>query len=222
MAKTSGADDRGGAADRPQDPLVGRLRPDPAQPPVAARTLDGLLGDSDRAGFRRLYFTAELDHYAEFRSEDVVAFADIPPDQPPFLGEPATRVTVRRDAPVDFTRTRHARPLDEFDLDVRLAQVRAAASLAPATWGPAPGCGPTWGFICEDPTAGVCPESQPITGCQCHPDPGGGGGGGTALTDCRGRGYGLSRHVPHGLRHVPHGLRHVRDLPRPLLPLMWP
>ena len=53
-----------------------------------------------RPGWRGLYFTAELDYYAEFRAEDVIAYADIPADQPPFLGEQATRVTLRRDAQV--------------------------------------------------------------------------------------------------------------------------
>jgi hypothetical protein len=64
----------------------------------------------------------------------VLAYADIPPDQPPFLGEQATRVTLRRDATVAFTRTQHARPLDEFDLDVRLA-ARLPAPPEPATFG---------------------------------------------------------------------------------------
>jgi len=89
-------DDREQGTDRAQDPLVERLRPDPGQPPAATKTLEGALGDSDRSGCRRLYFTAELDSYAEFRSDDVISAATIPPDQPPFLGEPATRVTLRR------------------------------------------------------------------------------------------------------------------------------
>src|SRR5687767_8411200 len=42
------------AEKRPQDPLVDRLRPDPSQPPEPTRTLQGLLGDSDRSGFRRV------------------------------------------------------------------------------------------------------------------------------------------------------------------------
>jgi hypothetical protein len=47
-----------------QDPYVERLRPDPSQPPEAVRILEGLLGDSDREGYRRLYFNRELDYYA--------------------------------------------------------------------------------------------------------------------------------------------------------------
>ena len=115
-------DDRpdGDATDRPQDSFVERRRPDPSQPPTPVLVLEGLLGDSDRAGFRRLYFTRELDHYAEFRAEDVVDLQAIPADQPPFLGEEATRVALRRDATIEYTRAHAARPLDEFDLDVRL------------------------------------------------------------------------------------------------------
>ena len=150
MADDDRSGDRGDAVDRPQDPLVARLRPDPSQPPEPTRTLEGVLGDSDRPGFRRVYVTPELDQYAEFRTDDVISVADIPPDQPPFLGEPATRVTLRRDAPVDFTRSHRARPLDEFDLDVRLAAAgRAAAPGQPVTFGE-PGCLETYGFGCVD------------------------------------------------------------------------
>src|SRR5215217_1300628 len=113
-------DDDQEASDRPQDEIVGRLRPDPAQPPEPSVTLTGFLGDSDREGFRRLYFSRALDYYAEFRAEDVLATAAIPADQQPFAGEEATRVTLREAATVEYTRVRAARPVDEFDIDVRL------------------------------------------------------------------------------------------------------
>jgi hypothetical protein len=106
---------------RRQDPLVGRLRPDPAEPSQPSLTLLGFLGDSDRDGFRRLYFTRDLDYYAEFRADDVLDAAPVPPDQPPYLGEEATRLTLRRDAAIQFTRERAGRPLDEFDLDVQFS-----------------------------------------------------------------------------------------------------
>jgi hypothetical protein len=104
-----------------QDPFVEKMRPNPSEPPEQVRILEGLLGDSDREGFKRLYFTRELDSYAEFRAEDVVFSEPIPQDQPPFLGEQATRVGLRRDATVEFTRVRRPKPVDEFDLDVRLS-----------------------------------------------------------------------------------------------------
>jgi len=110
---------RGEGADWSQDPIVERGRPDPTQPPEKTLTLVGFRGDSDRAGYRRLYFTHDLDYYAEFRDEDVLHMASIPADALPFPGEEATRVTIRRDAKIEYTRTRTGRPLDEFDIDIR-------------------------------------------------------------------------------------------------------
>jgi hypothetical protein len=72
MANDQDDQQRGRPEDLGQDPFVQRRRPDPSQPPEAVRTLEGLLGDSDREGYKRLYFNVELDHYAEFRGEDVV------------------------------------------------------------------------------------------------------------------------------------------------------
>jgi len=166
-----------GAEERPQDPLVGRLRPDPSQPPEPTRTLQGLLGDSDRSGFRRVYFTADLDWYAEFRVEDVVFVADIPPEQAPFLGEQATRVTLRRDGVIDFTRTHRPRLLDEFDLDIRLATARARPE-EPSTFG----CPDTEYFGCTQfcTQEAICPG--PTWGCP----PGTGGCETVQITICRG------------------------------------
>jgi len=106
--------------ERPQDPTVEQLRPDPSQPPQRAQTLNGLWGDSDRPGFRRLYFSTTLSSYAEFRTEDVLTAVEIPPQQPPFLGVQATRVTLRHGTAVDITQSRRIQARDEFDLDVRL------------------------------------------------------------------------------------------------------
>src|SRR5688500_4934797 len=158
MADEPEADDRGDeertGADRPQDPLVERLRPDPSQPPEPVRILKGLLGDSDRPGFRRLYFTSGLDVYAEFRSDDVLTTTPIASDQPPFLGEEATGVTLRADAPVDFTQSHRAAAVDEFDLDVRLGGPGpGGVGIGPVTFGQA-GCFETFGFGCDE-TGGI-------------------------------------------------------------------
>jgi hypothetical protein len=115
---------RGNPEDLGQDPYVERRRPDPSQPPEEVRIQEGLLGDSDREGYKRLYFTRELDHYAEFRTEDVTFTEPIAPDQPPFLGQQATRVGIKRNATIEYTRVRTPRPVDEFDLDVRLGMQR--------------------------------------------------------------------------------------------------
>lgn len=167
--ETRGRGRRRGREDLGQDPFVERLRPDPAQPPEQVRVLEGLLGDSDRGGYKRLYFTGELDHYAEFKAEDVVFAEPIPSDQPPFLGQQATRVGIRRDAAIEYTRVRAPRPVDEFDLDVRLSAPggRAEGLIFPAE---------TWEAECPGPTRDTC-----RTIC------GGCGGDTFQITICRGR-----------------------------------
>ncbi|MEV6978834.1 hypothetical protein [Kitasatospora sp. NPDC093806] len=128
---------------------------DPSDRPARTLTLSGLLGDSDRPGHRRLYFNKQLDYYAEFASEDVLSVEDVASDQPPFVGLGATKVTLRRDAPVSFTQVHTAPPLDEFDLDLRLAQPRRTGQDTPVTVLPE---GPeTWEAECPGPTWGDCP-----------------------------------------------------------------
>lgn len=168
MADRSDKDDERSeedAADRPQDPFVERLRPDPSEPPTPVMVLEGLLGDSDRSGFRRLYLTRELNHYAEFRADQVLNIETIPADRAPFVGQEATRVTLPRDATIDYTRSRTARPLDEFDLDIRLAPPGRAIGAGPATW-EAECPGPTWGECPTFVTCVSCPDTCQITICR--------------------------------------------------------
>src|SRR5690349_20497488 len=102
----------GGIADRPQDPFVAEHLSNPSERPPRTPILSGLLGDSDRPGYRRLYFNTSLDYYAEFAAGDVLAVSTIPSDRPPFVGLEATKVELRRDAPVTFSQVRSAAPLD--------------------------------------------------------------------------------------------------------------
>ena len=104
-----------------QDPHVERLRPDPSEPPSEVAVLVGLAGKSDRSDRVRLYLNRTLTYYAEFRREDVAYTEPVPPEQPPMMGLKATRVGIRRDAVIDYTRSTRARPGGQFDLDVRLA-----------------------------------------------------------------------------------------------------
>jgi hypothetical protein len=166
MSESTGPDEPQDEAGRPtgQDPYVERLRPDPSEPPQRVIVHSGLLGNSDRPGYHRLYFNRALNHYAEFKTEDVVYTEPIPPEQPPFLGEQATRVTLKRDATIDYTRSRRARPLDEFDLDVRLGRslrMARAADEDEFTEGPRcepPDIEPATDFTCM----GKCvPETSP-------------------------------------------------------------
>ncbi|MGW8784441.1 hypothetical protein ACWGNM_41150 [Streptomyces sp. NPDC055796] len=103
----------------PQDPIVERFRPDPSRPAEAGLTLHGFLGDSDRAGRRRLYLTTKLDYYVEFAMDDVLGSSRIPAERAPFPGIEATEVTLRKGAEISYTHSTSARPPDEFDLDLR-------------------------------------------------------------------------------------------------------
>jgi hypothetical protein len=165
----------GGEAGGPEalrpDSFVERFRGDPSQPPQPVRVLEGLLGNSDREGYHRIYFTREFDSYAEFRAEDYVYREPIPPDQPPFLGLDASRVAIKRDAPVWYTQVRIPRPVDEFDLDIRLsglvASTGVAAQAATACDTHCAAC-PT----CTCPTqCATCPPTQCATcqGATCPP-----------------------------------------------------
>jgi hypothetical protein len=159
-----------GPQDRPQDPRVERLRPQPGVPPLRTRALVGLWGDSDRDGRARLYLTHDLAVYAEFLLADVIVATEIPPDRAPFMGDQATRVELPRDADVDITRSKRAADIDEFDLDVRFGRARAAsvgfASSGPDECTKAPEdtqwpCGETCDpFLCRTfigPGGGQCP-----------------------------------------------------------------
>ncbi len=108
-----------GIGDRLPDPYVRSRKPEPDAVPPVDTTLSGLLGDSDRPGRRRLYLTTRLDYYVEFSSDDVIAVEDVAPNEPPFPGLDATRVSLRRDARIDYVSSRLAGAADEFDLDVR-------------------------------------------------------------------------------------------------------
>ncbi|MFD8220927.1 hypothetical protein ACFV2U_46525 [Streptomyces sp. NPDC059697] len=145
-----------------QDPYVERFRPDPATPPQRVITLLGLLGNSDREGYKRLYFSRKLDQYAEFKAEDVVATEPIPADRQPFIGLDATSVSITRDASVEYTWATTGQPGDEFDLDVRLGSPGMASAVHPLTITPPdntndPSCG------------GICPTQYGWNTCHtCH------------------------------------------------------
>ena len=87
------------------DQLVDSLVPDPSQPPTPTVSLLGLFGRSAKEGFWRLYFSSSLGRYAEFKEEDVLNSVKVPRALPPFLGMEATRVWIRADAEIEYTRT---------------------------------------------------------------------------------------------------------------------
>ena len=117
------ADNDNSIEGRPPDPFVAARINDPGAPAPASFQLAGLLGDSERDGYRRLYLNTALDYYVEFRTEDVLAVESVTPDQPPFVGLDATRVSLNRDAAVEYV---HSRPAsadglaaDGFAVDAR-------------------------------------------------------------------------------------------------------
>jgi hypothetical protein len=130
----NGSDDgQPGPKGLPQHSFVQRLKPEPAQPAKAVTTLTGLPGDSDRPGYQRLYLTTRLDYYAEFLASDIVHSEPVPADKSPFPGVEATRVSIARDATIHYVWVKSPRPVDEFDLDIRLGSgARPTATAAAA------------------------------------------------------------------------------------------
>jgi hypothetical protein len=158
-----------------QDPLVEHLRPEPSAKPTAAVTLEGLAGRSARAGYARLYFNTALSYYAEFATADMLFREAIPADELPFPGHKATRVAIRQDAVIEYTRTVTAKAIDPYALDPRQIQrTRPVANLEPATIGIE--C-PTQPFGC--PTDQTCGCHTARTDCVCPTD-------NTCRTDCFG------------------------------------
>jgi len=104
---------------RDPDPLAEQLQRDAADgADRLGLTFVGFLADSDKPGYRRLFFTSGA--YVEFQVEDVVTHADVPAKQSPVLGERATSVRLSPDAPVEYVRSEST---DEFDLNLRLHKI---------------------------------------------------------------------------------------------------
>ena len=152
-----------------EDPIVRRLVPDPSQPPPPNVALEGLLGRSIREGYWRLYFSSGLERYAEFKEEDVLHSEKIPQEQLPFAGLQATKVWVRHDAEVEYTRAESRRVQAEFLQGglaaglSGLARSRAQVLLPqmPGYKGPSiEGC-PTFGAICS--ALDLCPPKPKWT-----------------------------------------------------------
>lgn len=111
--------EKSGIEGRAPDPFVAARINDPAAPAPASFQLAGLLGDSDREGYRRLYLNTALDYYVEFRTADVLAVDSVNPDQAPFVGLDATQVTLNRDARVEYIHSRPAPAADAFSVDAQ-------------------------------------------------------------------------------------------------------
>jgi hypothetical protein len=104
--------DGSGIEGRPQDDYVTRVRPAPTDDPPKGLVLRGFLGDSDRAGYRRLYLTRDLARYFEFMAVDVIAVTDVPPAASPSGNDAATEVRLRDGARVEITRSATSEELE--------------------------------------------------------------------------------------------------------------
>jgi hypothetical protein len=159
----------------PQHPLVERLKPDPAHPPVKTTVLVGLPGNSDRPGFQRLYLTTALDYFAEFPVQSILHSEAVPAEESPFKGLEATRVTITRDSLIHYTWVRSSQPVDEFDLDLRLGGIGpgAAPTIPTRTCPDGTFCG-TCNGTCDQTCGPHCPThrtcqtqcNQPTCTCQ--------------------------------------------------------
>jgi hypothetical protein len=115
--------DDGDLSRRSQHPWVAKRRVKPEAAPPEGLTLTGALGDSDRAGRRRLYLDDALDRYVEFATADVTAFSELPPDPCRFGGLPAMSITLRVRAQIEITQT-HIVGAYEFASSAVLGQPR--------------------------------------------------------------------------------------------------
>jgi hypothetical protein len=79
--------------------LIGRIVPDPENPDVQ-RIRGFRLGESDRAGYWRLYLDADLSDYLEFKKESVLDGKEFP--------DGSTMVWLKPDARITRTRTQKA------------------------------------------------------------------------------------------------------------------
>jgi hypothetical protein len=106
----------------PEHPLVASAQRATQTPVATTVTLTGLFGRAEDPDKRRVYFSAQLNQFAEFRASDVVGYDDVSAAESPVPGQAATRVTLKRGSPVQFTHTQtESLSADEqFDLDARI------------------------------------------------------------------------------------------------------
>jgi len=140
-----------GSRGQEQDERVKRLRPHATDPPPHFVELVGFLGDDPNPEYARLYLTDRLNYSVVFRRAHA-QFEAIPRGQHPIPEEDVTRVTLHRDARVDYVRTGTVRELDEFDIGVEIGPIGGTIE----------------GVLGWLPT-GLCPRRhpslQPIPGC---------------------------------------------------------
>jgi len=110
-----------GSRGQEQDERVKRLRPQATDPPPDVLELIGFRGLDPNPEYARLYLNRALTYYVRFRREDA-QFEAIPRGQHPIPEEDVTAVTLRREARVEYVRSRRLDEVDDqFDLDLRIS-----------------------------------------------------------------------------------------------------
>ena len=112
-----------------QHELVDKLVSDPSQQ-QSLTVLSGFLGQSQRAGYWRLYLTPTMDEYVEIPEEDIVHSQSLEPSQSA-LSE--TMVWVRSGASLQYTRTMSHQIQAEFLKGPITTGFRARAASFPAS-----------------------------------------------------------------------------------------
>jgi hypothetical protein len=136
-----------------QDAVVEKLVPEPASPPNL-KVLIGLLGRSPREGYWRIYVSAYLSEYFEFRSEDVCHHQRLEPDQSVLGG---TIVWVKDTAEIARGSSIAADTAQEF-LQGEIARAMFSAARAPGAvlGGSRPWLAAVNTWVCQNQTAGTC------------------------------------------------------------------
>ena len=163
MVESSGSNDYDAGPSGPleQHPWVSRLRPDPNEMPERVTELIGFPGDSNRDGYQRLYLTSVLDYYAEFALDDLLFTRTVPADSAPFPGHEVVAVSLRHEAVIDYSWSRKAGVLDDFDLDVRFRAMFNEETLADSGFTSCSGC--SLGLSCT-----YCPSQHHCHSHHCH------------------------------------------------------
>ncbi len=117
---------RSGFAEQSPDPLnttqiPGGLNDTFTQTLSGISTFVGLVGRSQKAGYRQIFPTLDMGRYIEIAEADILEMEELAPAHSPFGALGGTRLSVREDARILTNRAFSTAEVDdEFDLDIRL------------------------------------------------------------------------------------------------------